>query len=147
MNLAERAKRVVSLLFRVLKQGDADVAVMHAGDEPYLVGPHGATRRLAHTLLSAAGMRGLVRQLLPPAERDALARIGATHFELPVVPGLPHEHFAVDANLKEHGPVVSVRRFRVSEGDVVPEELFVSDEPGAPGASSLRPADSARRGK
>jgi hypothetical protein len=142
MTIAEKAKRCLFLLFRVLKQGDADVAVLHAGDEPYLVGPRG-NRRLAHTLLSAAGMRGLVRQLLPHEERDALARIGATHFELPVVPGLPHEHFAVDANLNEHGPVVNVRRFRVNEGDAVPPEMF--SDGATPGASSLRPATTIRR--
>jgi hypothetical protein len=141
MTIAEKAAQCVSLLFRALKQGNADVAVLHTGDEPYLDGP-GGRRRLAHTDLSAAGMRRLLRELLPHEERDALARIGATRYEIPDMPDLPHEHFTVAADLAAHGPMVEVRRLRVDEMDLVPLEVFQAAS--APGPSSLRPATGRR---
>ena len=120
---SEKAAQCTSLLFRVLAQADSDVAHLHAGEKPYLVGPAGR-RLLGHNELSVADMRSLVRQLLPEEERDALARVGATRYELPTLPDLPDEHFTIDADLAHDGPVVEVRRLRVPEADYVPREIF-----------------------
>ena len=104
----EKAERCISLLFRVLAQANGDVAILHAGERPYLVG-RGGRRPLAHDDLSVAGMRRLIRQLLPEEERNALARIGATRYELPTLPDRPDEHFTIDAKLAQGGPLVEVR--------------------------------------
>jgi hypothetical protein len=136
MTTPEKSARCVSLLFRVLAEVHGDRAVLHAGEKPYLVGPHGR-RALAQGDLTASAMRGLVRELLPEPSRAALARVGATRYELPIRPDLPCERFEVDAHLEKHGPVVEVRRLVVPAENFVPTDLF----PTTP--SSLRPAEGA----
>jgi hypothetical protein len=136
MTMPEKSARCVSLLFRVLSAAHGERAILHAGEKPYLVGPQGRLA-LAHDDLTASAMRGLVRELLPEPSRDALARVGATRYELPLRPDLPGERFEVDAHLDQHGPVVEVRRLLVPEEDYVPQNLFLST------SSSLRPADGA----
>jgi hypothetical protein len=125
MTMPEKSARCVSLLFRVLAAADGDRAVLHAGDKPYLVGPRGM-QPLAHDDLTASAMRGLVRELLPEPARDALARVGATRYELPLQPDLPRERFEVDAHLAKHGPVVEVRRLLVPDEDFISPDVFSS---------------------
>ena len=119
----DAAAECASLLFRVLADSDSDVAVLRAGETPYLVGPNGR-RPLAHNDLSVADMRALVRHLLPDEERDALASLGAIRYELPTLADLPHERFTIDAELAQGDPVVAVRRLRVPEEDYVPRDIF-----------------------
>jgi hypothetical protein len=81
-------------------------------------------RPLGRTDLSVAAMRSLVRQLLPEEERDALARVGATRYELPTLPDLPDEHFTIYADLAQGDPLVEVRRSPVPDEDYVSPEIF-----------------------
>lgn len=125
MRNGEETETCAALLLRVVAQADSDMAVLHAGQKPYLMGP-GGKRPLSHHVLSVAAMRQLVRQLLPEEKRDALARVGATRYTLPTLPNLPHEHFTITAELTPGGPVVEVSRVRVPEEDYVPPEVFSS---------------------
>ncbi|HZR26282.1 MAG TPA: hypothetical protein VFA59_21985 [Vicinamibacterales bacterium] len=126
----DKAAKCVSLLLRALALVDADGAILRAGAPPYLTGP-GGRRRLARHNLSVSALRRLLRQLLPDEERDALARIGATRYELPRA-NQRDERFLIEATLTPHGPVVKVHR--PHRGDD-----YVSLDSFAP-RSALRPA-------
>jgi len=120
------AGECATLLLRVLGEGDGDRVTLHAGDIPQLVGPGGG-RPLAHRALSVRAVRSLMRHLLPVEERTALARIGATRYELTSREG-PYRHFTIDASLARDGPTVTVFRDRTAEMDEVPADIFVTPQ-------------------
>jgi hypothetical protein len=117
----DRAAECVSLLLRGLVLVDGDRAVLRAGDTPYLTGPAGR-RSLARHHLSASALRRLLRQLLPEEERDALARIGETRYDL--CRADLDERFMIEATLTQRGPVVEVHRPDRDDGDYVSLDTF-----------------------
>jgi hypothetical protein len=125
MTNGESAAHCASMLLHALAQGAGDVAVLRAGETPYLMGPDGR-HPLAHNDLSVAALRSLMAQLLPEGERDELAAVGATRYDLPAPADLPDERFTVDAEIDAGGPVLAVRRLHGWDDDHVPHELMAA---------------------
>jgi hypothetical protein len=109
----EQTARCISLLLRVLAQGDrSDVVILRAGKAPCLIGPSG-TRPLAEVNISATAMRRFLTYLLPEHKRDVLAAVGETQHTLPARIDLPSDRFVIDAEVAHGGPIVAVRRVPV----------------------------------
>src|SRR5215471_7823992 len=103
---------------------------MHAGDRPYVVSPTGQVD-LASRGLSLEAVDGIVAQLLSIESRNALEEFGAVQYELPPAAEFAGEHFTVVAARGGDDLWVEVRRRRVPDDDLVPEEFFTAPAPVA----------------
>src|SRR6185503_15891496 len=113
---------VPSLLQAILKV-DGEALVMHAGEKPYVVSPAGQIE-LASRGLTLEAVDGIVGQLLPTELQRALDEFGAVQYELPAAPEFPREHFTVVAARGGDDLWVEIRRQRVADDDLVPDEMF-----------------------
>src|SRR5215813_4841421 len=125
---------VPSLLQAILKV-DGEALVMHAGEKPYVVAPAGQTE-LASRGLTLEAVDGIVGQLLPLELQRALDEFGAVQYELPAAPEFPREHFTVVAARGGDDLWTEIRRRRVPDDDLVPEDMFPArgTPPGPPAA-------------
>jgi len=108
---------------------------MHAGDKPYVVAPSGQVE-LASRGLTLDAVTGIVAQLLPIEFQNALDEFGAVQYTLPLQKEFPHEQFTVVVARGGDDVWAEIRRRRVPDDDMIPEELF---EPGPP-VSAVGPA-------
>jgi twitching motility protein PilT len=114
---------LVPSLLQAIVRIDGEALVMHAGDKPYVVAPTGQVD-LANRGLTLDAVSGIVNQLLPAEMLAALNEFGAIQYELPAMPEFPGEHFTAVAARGGDDLWVEIRRHRVDEDDLVPEEMF-----------------------
>jgi twitching motility protein PilT len=114
---------VVPSLLQAIVKVDGEAMVIHAGEKPYVVTPTGQVQ-LASRGLTLEAVDGIVNQLLPAELRHALEEFGAVQYELPASPDFPREHFTVIAARGGDDVWVELRRRRVPDDDLVPEDFF-----------------------
>ena len=71
---------IESLVAAVLKE-NGDGLVMHVGERPYVLSPDGSTN-LSERTLTVDAMKGVLNDLLSPAEQETLEDIGAVEREI-----------------------------------------------------------------
>jgi twitching motility protein PilT len=71
---------VESLVAAVLKE-NGDGLVMHVGERPYVISPDGSTN-LSERTLTVDAMKGVLNDLLSPADQETLEDIGAVEREI-----------------------------------------------------------------
>ena len=114
---------LVPSLLQAIVHVDGEALVMHAGDKPYVVSPTGQVD-LASRGLTLDAVSGIVDQLLPIEFQRALDEFGAVQYELPPQAEFPRERFTVVAARGGDDVWAEIRRRKVSDDDMVPEELF-----------------------
>src|SRR6185436_16780788 len=114
---------LVPSLLQAIVRVDGEALVMHAGDKPYVVSPTGQVD-LANRGLTLDAVNGIVNQMLPAEMQAALSEFGAIQYELPAMPEFPGEHFTVVAARGGDDLWVEIRRQRVADDDLVPDEMF-----------------------
>src|SRR6185436_5522498 len=114
---------LVPSLLQAIVRVDGEALVMHAGDKPYVVSPTGQVE-LANRGLTLDAVSGIVNQMLPAEMQAALSEFGAIQYELPAMPEFPGEHFTVVAARGGDDLWVEIRRQRVADDDLVPDEMF-----------------------
>jgi hypothetical protein len=80
---------IESLVAAVLKE-NGDGLVMHVGERPYVLSPNGSTN-LSERTLTVDAMKGVLNDLLSPADQETLDDIGAVEREIASkdAPGTP----------------------------------------------------------
>src|SRR5688572_20141100 len=116
---------LIPSLLQAIVQVDGEALVMHAGDKPYVVTPAGQVD-LASRGLTLEAVNGIISQLLPTEVLDSLDEFGAAQYQLPPRPDFPQEHFTVVAARGGDDLWAEIRRRRIPDEDVVPEEVFDS---------------------
>ena len=111
---------------------------MHAGDKPYVVAPSGQVE-LASRGLTLDAVTGIVAQLLPIEFQNALDEFGAIQYTLPPQSEFPHEQFTVVVARGGDDVWAEIRRRRVPDDDMVPEELFEAAPPESAVARAVMP--------
>jgi twitching motility protein PilT len=125
----------VPALLQAVVNIDGEALVMHAGDKPYVVAPSGQVE-LASRGLTLEAVTGIVAQLLPIEFQNALDEFGAVQYTLPLQTEFPHEQFTVVVARGGDDMWAEIRRRRVPDDDMIPEELFEA----APTVSAVGPA-------
>lgn len=123
---------VVPSLLQAIVHVDGEAMVIHVGEKPYVVAPSGQVE-LASRGLTLEAASGILNQLLPTAQQQALDEFGAVQYDLPQHAEFPNERFTVVAARGGDDIWVEIRRRCVLDDDNVPEELF--------GSSPSQPAE------
>lgn len=105
------AEVCATLLFRVLAETDGDVAVLHAGDIPYMEGPTGEVDLTRHRLTPAA-MAALASYFLPLPALRTLRAGGSVQLEWPVTEELPGDRFTIVAARRHDDLWIEVRHVK-----------------------------------
>src|SRR6185295_15381339 len=129
---------LVPALLQAIVNIDGEALVMHAGDKPYVVSPSGQVE-LASRGLTLDAVTGIVAQLLPVEFQNALDEFGAVQYTLPPQTEFPREQFTVVVARGGDDVWAEIRRKRVPDDDLVPEELFESSAPAAAVARAVVP--------
>ncbi len=127
MTAAEISSQCATLIFRTLAATNAEVAVLHTGDKPYLVGPNGL-RDLGTRPLTLAALEGLGQTLLSASALDLLADSGATSYQTPRREELPAERFTVVAGRWDDDFWIEIRRHRTAPADAIPAEFLAPEQ-------------------
>ncbi len=142
---------LVDSLLDALVRLDGDALVMHVGEKPYVVtasasldafrGPLAWGQvELATRRLSVEAVAAMVERLLPPAERAALAELGAVQYELPPRAGVPGRFSVIAARggddiwleLRYHRPPRPQVEFEPSPAAAPPAEPLPAAGPPQP---------------
>jgi twitching motility protein PilT len=129
---------LVPSLLRAIIEADGEALVMHSGERPYVVAPAGQVDA-ANRPLTPDAVKGIVAQLLPGEASRALEETGAVQYEILSPPEFPGESFVVVAAHGGDDVWVEIRRRKINEEDIVPEEVF------APAARRLAIAATVQR--
>jgi twitching motility protein PilT len=121
---------LVPSLLQAIVNIDGEALVMHAGDKPYVVSPSGQVE-LASRGLTLEAVTGIVAQLLPVEFQNALDEFGAVQYTLPPQTEFLREQFTVVVARGGDDVWAEIRRRKVPDDDMVPEELFEPAEPAS----------------
>jgi twitching motility protein PilT len=146
---------VDSLVAAVLK-ANGDGLVMHVGERPYVLSPSGSTN-LSERTLTVDAMKGVLSDLLTPADRETLEDIGAVEREV-TTKDAPGDKFLLVAARGGDDIWIELRRQRAAVPLPKPPEPEAREmappQPGqastplaaqAPGIEASQPADHAPR--
>src|SRR5882672_8880200 len=114
---------LIPALLQAIVRIDGEALVMHAGDKPYVVAPTEQVD-LASRGLTLDAVNGIVAQLLPIELQNALDEFGAVQHELAPMAEFPGEHFTVVAARGGDDLWAEIRRRRIPDEDLIPEEVF-----------------------
>jgi twitching motility protein PilT len=114
---------LVPSLLQAIVGVDGEALVMHAGDKPYVVAPSGQIE-LASRGLTLDAVNGIVSQLLPADALRSLEEFGAIQQELSAQAEFPGESFTVVAARGGDDVWVEIRRRKIPDDDLVPDEFF-----------------------
>jgi twitching motility protein PilT len=121
---------LVPSLLQAIVHVDGEALVMHAGDKPYVVSPTGQVD-LATRGLALEAVNGIVSQLLPREQQQALDEFGAVQHELAPIAEFPDEHFTIVAAREGDDVWVEIRRRRISDDDRIPDDFFAPPDVAA----------------
>jgi twitching motility protein PilT len=114
---------LVPSLLQAIVGVDGEALVMHAGDKPYVVAPSGQIE-LASRGLTLDAVNGIVSQLLPADALRSLEEFGAIQQDLATQAEFPGESFTVVAARGGDDVWVEIRRRKIPDDDLVPDEFF-----------------------
>ncbi len=130
---------IESLVAAVLKE-NGDGLVMHVGERPYVLSPDGSTN-LSERTLTVDAMKGVLNDLLSPAEQETLEDIGAVEREI-TSKDAPGDKFVLVAARGGDDIWIEVRRQRAIVRPVKAQAPADHEEPPAT-AGQASPAASA----
>ena len=120
---------VDSLVAAVLKE-NGDGLVMHVGERPYVLSPNGSTN-LSERTLTVDAMKGVLNDLLSPADQETLDDIGAVEREV-TSKDAPGDKFLLVAARGGDDIWIELRRQRAVVRVPKPPEAPVRDSAPAP---------------
>ena len=127
-----------SLVAAVLKV-NGDGLVMHVGERPYVLAPSGSTT-LSERTLTVDAMKGVLNDLLSPADQETLDDIGAVEREI-TSKDAPGDKFVLVAARGGDDIWIELRRQRAVTRPTKPPEPAVRESALPPGqASAATPA-------
>jgi len=133
---------IESLVAAVLKE-NGDGLVMHVGERPYVISPDGSTN-LSERTLTVDAMKGVLNDLLSPADQETLEDIGAVEREITSTEA-PGDKFLLVAARGGDDIWIELRRQRAIVRPAPAPAPEVPDEPEAAGRASAPRADHAPR--
>ena len=133
---------IESLVAAVLKE-NGDGLVMHVGERPYVISPDGSTN-LSERTLTVDAMKGVLNDLLSPADQETLEDIGAVEREV-TSKEAPGDKFLLVAARGGDDIWIELRRQRAIVRPAPAPAAEVPAAPGAPGRAPEPPADHAPR--
>jgi twitching motility protein PilT len=113
---------LVESLLTAIVRSDGDALVLHVGERPYVVAASGQIE-LSSRALTLEAISGILGQLISPAAEKSLDELGAVEHDLPPLPAVPAERFAVVAARGGNDIWIEIRRHRGSQAQssVAPE--------------------------
>jgi twitching motility protein PilT len=133
---------IESLVAAVLK-ANGDGLVMHVGERPYVISPDGSTN-LSERTLTVDAMKGVLNDLLSPADQETLEDIGAVEREV-TSKEAPGDKFLLVAARGGDDIWIELRRQRAIARSAPAPAPETPAAPDAPGRAPTPPADHAPR--
>jgi twitching motility protein PilT len=127
---------IESLVAAVLKE-NGDGLVMHVGERPYVLSPNGSTN-LSERTLTVDAMKGVLNDLLSPADQETLDDIGAVEREI-ASKDAPGDTFLLVAARGGDDIWVELRRQRALVSPSQPSEPAVHEPAPPPRGTSQAP--------